>query len=265
MTERSRGRPPKYAPDEVRLRLLDAGREALELHGPGCGLDPVTLDWAIADAEVPRGSAYRLWRHETLTPQRCFRVAVQLDVLRRVGMGAPSMANKFKETFAEYEGYATSTDADDREWAFRTILRIVANHSFERLSSSRRWRVYQALRANVVAKATPREAAIDAVRQGERAQIDAYAALYEDIAELYGVRIREPFTMREFATCAFALNEGIATRVTKGFRRRNIPRPTGRRGEDENWTLFAVALEALTAHFFEPVGPVAPGSAGFSQ
>ena len=152
----------------------------------------------------------------------------------------------------DHEEHATSGDADDREWAFRTMLRIVANHSFEKLASSRKWQIYQALRSNVVAKAAPRKAAMDAVRRGEEAQIEAYAALYDDIAKLYGVRIREPFTMTEFATCAFALNEGIGSRVTTGFRRRDIMRRTGRHGEEENWTLFAVGLEALTQQFFEP-------------
>lgn len=28
--------------------------------------------------------------------------------------------------------------------------------------------------------------------------------------------------------------------------------PTGRNGEDQEWTLFAVGLEAILQHFFEP-------------
>lgn len=251
MTERSRGRPPKYPADEVRLRLLEAGREALQRHGPGCGLDPVTLDGAIADADVPRGSAYRLWQDEHIPPQQSFRRAVQLDVLRRVGLGAPAVTAKFKETYGEYAEFTRSDSAEDREWAFRTILRIVSNHSFERLDSSRSWPIYRALRSNVVAKAAPRADALEAVRRGEEAQIDAYAQMYDEIAKVYGVRIREPFTVREFAATAFALNEGIASRVTDGFRRRKIMQNTGRNGEEEEWTLFAVGLEALTKEFFE--------------
>ncbi|NNK92342.1 MAG: hypothetical protein HKO87_07905 [Acidimicrobiia bacterium] len=251
MKQRSRGRPPKYSAEEVRLKLLQAARETLRRQGPGCGLDPITLDEAIAEADVPRGGAYRLWQHDVLTPQLAFRVAVQLDILRRVGMGAPAVAAKLKETYGEFEEYADSSDPEDREWAFRTVLRIVANESFEKLDESRNWRIYRALRSNVIAKANPREAAIEAVRRGEEAQIDAYAQLYDEVAEVFGVTIREPFTVREFAAAAFALNEGIASRVSGGFRRRGIPRKTGREGEEEAWTLFAIGLEALANQFFE--------------
>jgi len=251
MAERSRGRPPKYPAEEVRLRLLEAGRDVLLRHGPGCGLDPVTLDGAIAEADVPRGSAYRLWQDEVLTPQQSYRQAVQLDLLTRVGTGVPATTAKFKETYEEYAEFSRSQEPAERDWAFRTILRLVANHSHDRLASSRTWRVYQALRSNVVAKATPREAAIDAIRRAEAVQIEAYADMYREIAKVYGIRIRKPYTIHEFATSAFALNEGIATRVTDGFRRQ-VTRPTGRNGEDEEWTLFAIGLEALADHYFEP-------------
>ena len=212
----------------------------------------MTLDGAIADADVPRGSAYRLWQDDNFTPQQSYRRAVQVAVLERAGQGVESMTAKFKETRDEYSVYLESDDPEDRDWAFRTILRIVANHSFERLDGSRCWRLYQALRGCVVAKTAPGVAALDAVRRGEEAQIEAYAAMYDEIAKVYGARIREPYTMKEFATCAFALNQGIASKVTEGFRRRDITRPTGRNGEDEDWTLFAVGLEALVDQFFEP-------------
>ena len=252
MAERSRGRPPKYPADEVRLRLLEAGREVVLRHGPGCGLDPVTLDGAIAEADVPRGSAYRLWQDDVLTPQQAYRQAVQIDLLRRAGDGVPEATAKFKETYDEFAEFSQSQDPDERKWAFRTIMRIVANHSYERLFESRKWRVYQALRSNVVAKASPRAEAIEVIRHAEAVQIEAYAEMYSEIAKVYGIRIREPYTMHEFATSAFALNEGIASRVTDGFRR-HVERPTGRHGEDEEWTLFAIGLEALADHYFEPV------------
>jgi hypothetical protein len=253
VTVKSRGRPPKYAPEEVRHRLIEAGREALERHGPGCGLDPVTLDDAIADAAVPRGSAYRLWQEDSIPPQKVFRQAVQLEVLRGVGLGAPMAAAKFKETYEQFSAYATSDDPEDRQFALRSVLRIVANHSYEMLVESRRWRIYRALRANVIAKAVPQLRAINAVRRGEEAQLDAYVDLYTEIADTFGFRIREPFTIREFAAASFALNEGIAARVTNDFRDREIVRPTGRNGEPESWTLFAIGLEALSQQFFDEV------------
>ncbi len=49
-----------------------------------------------------------------------------------------------------------------------------------------------------------------------------------------------------------ALAEGCSLRQHVDPHLGVILRPTGPRGEDQEWTLFAIGLEALLMHFFEP-------------
>ncbi|HLH28034.1 MAG TPA: hypothetical protein VKW77_03915, partial [Acidimicrobiales bacterium] len=56
--------------------------------------------------------------------------------------------------------------------------------------------------------------------------------------------------MAQLTTAAASLVGGFALR--RGGHDAVVSRPTGRDGEDQQWTLFAVALEALLRAFVEP-------------
>jgi hypothetical protein len=70
--------------------------------------------------------------------------------------------------------------------------------------------------------------------------------------ELFGVRIRRPWTMRHFTLAVTAYSEGCSLRTRIEESTEMIVRPTGPDGEDQEWTLFAIGLEALVHQFFEP-------------
>ena len=67
-----------------------------------------------------------------------------------------------------------------------------------------------------------------------------------------GFRLREEFTLHQFVIAADSLSQGygLRDRIDNSFAER-ILRPTGPGGEDQEWTLFAVAFEGLIEKFFE--------------
>lgn len=258
--QRPRGRPPKYPTEEVRSRLHEAARESLRQHGITSGLDAVTLDVCIAEADVPRGSAYRLFQVEGASPQDAFRREVALTLLRELParLGLEATRTDFENLYAEAKDELDSADLPERAHIARNMIRVGANENFRRLDTSSNWLIYSALRTAAVSRFDDPELR-QAVLEGEEYLIRRYTGLYKMIADAVGLRIREPYTYEEFAICAYALNEGIANRLSSSFRRYDIERPTGPDGEMQPWSLFAIAFEALVPKFFELEEPSPTG------
>jgi hypothetical protein len=77
---------------------------------------------------------------------------------------------------------------------------------------------------------------------------DTFGAL----AALLGLRIRRDADMSQFVMVLVALDQGFSLRHRINGMIEYVTRPTGPNGEDEDWTLFALGLEALVQQFFEP-------------
>ena len=94
---------------------------------------------------------------------------------------------------------------------------------------------------------------------------ETYAAL----GEFLGLRLREQFTMRQFAIAVEAFGEGCGLRDRVDHADlRGITRLTGTGDEPQEWTLFAIGFESLVRMFFEfdpdwqPPGPGEPPADG---
>jgi hypothetical protein len=93
----------------------------------------------------------------------------------------------------------------------------------------------------------------------ERALVTGYDAfndrieeIYMAVAKLLGYRLRKPLTLRQFAIAAATMGQGCGLRDRIDSREMDgILLPTGPNGEDQEWTLFAIAFEALVNQFFE--------------
>ena len=254
MNQRARGRPPKYPADEVRTRLLAAAREVLRTKGVRGGLDAVTLDAAILAADVPRGSAYRVWQSESMAPQDAFRTAVVMDVfLLPATTGLPATAEFIESELEKHAALIAEGKPAQMAWLGRELMRTVGEFNFEQLDASQNWRIYSALRTGATTQPDVPADVLESLREGEEYLIDQYSMLYEKMSQLLEMRIREPFTVQEFAACLYSVNEGLAGRLSSNYRKRGIPRPTGPAGEEQDWTLMSVAFEALVQYFWEPV------------
>lgn len=250
---RPRGRPPKYPPDEVRRRLLDAARDRLKAEGVESGLDVVTLDGAIMDADVPRGMAYKIWQDETRTPQDVFRRATVLDLLNiPATAGLPATREMTEAILAEHRETLATGDVATRKELLRQACRMVGAFNYGELANSGNWKLYSALRTAATTRPNVDPAVIDVLIEGENYLIAQYCKLYSEVAEAFRLFLRPGLTHEHFAAAAYAVNEGLALRVSEFPERTGIMLP-GPDGELEEWTLFAIAFEAIVDRFFGPL------------
>lgn len=252
MTSRPRGRPPKYPPAEVRARLIDVAIARLHSSGIRGGLDAVILDEAISESEVPRGAAYRMWQADGVSPQDAYRTAVILELLSMPATEGLPATREF--ALAELERHAEQMASGDPrlvEQVAREMMRTVGEFNFRNLDESVDWHIYTALRTAAHTRPDTPAGVLDVLRRGEEYLIDRYAEFYDEMTVLFGLRLREPYTMQEFSAAIYAANEGLAGRSARTYRRYGIPRPTGPNGEMQDWTLLSVVFEALVDQFFD--------------
>jgi len=79
-----------------------------------------------------------------------------------------------------------------------------------------------------------------------------WSANFMVLIDVLGVRLRRPWTMDQFAMAVIAYSEGCSLRQRTSDHIEMMIRPTGPNGEDQEWSLFAVGLEALVHQFLEP-------------
>ena len=234
----------------MRRRLIDAAIDILHVSGIESGLDAVTLDGAIIDADVPRGMSYKIWRLGDETPQDAFRHATVLDILGIPAVAGLPATRDF--TVSELEARASELASDDRDVrriAIGELIRRIGEFNHKALADSANWRIYTALRTAAVTRANADPAILSAIEAGETYLIDQYALFYGEVAEAVGLVLKPGFDMLEFSAAAYSLNEGISMRLGNSYRRDNIVRSNT--GQDQPWTLFAIALEGLIFHFFD--------------
>jgi hypothetical protein len=76
--------------------------------------------------------------------------------------------------------------------------------------------------------------------------------IYQFVLGLVGYRVRPGLTIRQFTISAEALTEGILLRErVNAHHFEGILRPTGADGQEQEWTLLGVAVDALAEVFFE--------------
>lgn len=248
--KRPRGRPPKYPPADVRRRLIDAAIETLHVSGVESGLDAVTLDGAILDADVPRGMSYKIWRIGDGTPQDAFRHAAVLDILSIPAVAGLPATREFTTTeLAARADALASDDLDVRRAAVSELIRVVGEFNHIALANSANWRIYTALRTAAVTRSDVDPAIVAALDAGEVFLIEQYADFYTEISDTVGLELKPGFDMLEFSSAAYSLNEGISMRLGDSYRRDKIVRKDTTNSEP--WTLFAIALEGLVFHFFD--------------
>ena len=143
---------------------------------------------------------------------------------------------------------------ESRRRTMREVARLTAAANTSVLNQSTDWLLWIGIWAmTAVGVAPERRRRIDsALEQAYLAMTDRMEAIYQAGLDYVGYRIRDGLTVNHFTIAVAALAEGCALRNrVDATRMRGIMRPTGPNGEEQEWTLFGLALDALAEQFFE--------------
>ena len=246
-------RRPQMRRDETRAMFLDAGVAILREHGLSAGSAVLTLKAARDRVEADHGVRFvnasligRIWKDQA---------DYQTDVLAAVA--ADDSNSEVGQTLDLVAPFLAGLDVQSpqaRLWSLREMCRVVSAEHADTLKASTDWALWIGILAmTAVGPATDRRERIDAaLRQSYEDVTAQMEAIYTALLDFMGFRVRAGTTVRQFAVAAAALTEGCVLRArVDPVPMEGIVRPTGPSGEDQEWTLFGLALHALTEQFFE--------------
>lgn len=251
---------PDSTLDDVRVKLIEAGTELLRERGVDLGLAEISLSDAIAKAQVTRSTAYRSLAHDELAPQAVLHRALLDNLLSQYGRGETRTGIENAIT-AELELHAdamTDGTTADRTHALRAIIRVGANCSYTNAVESSERSILTAMYGALRSSADASDWRHEALTEGERSLNDMFTSLHTGLASLFHYQMKPPVTMAQFSAAAASLIEGMAMRHGFNDEVVMIDRPTGPAGSPQEWSLFAVALEALFIGMCEPDDHLTP-------
>jgi len=259
--QETRRRPgPDSTLDDVRAKLIQAGIELLAERGVELGLGDITLSETINRAQVTRSTAYRSLADDEHSPQ----TVLQRELIHylvddytrsttRQGIG--------EAIDAELALHVTALESGDcraRSNAMRSIIRVGANTSYLGVIASQERAIITAIYGSVRSSPRPPDWRNEALIQGENKLTKMFTDFYVGLSDLFQYRAKPEYTLDQFTAAGASMLEGMAMRhgfndLTSEFTQRK-----NTYGELEDWTLYAIAFEALFTGMCEPVDPVDP-------
>jgi len=242
--------------------MMTAGLELLAEDGLGIGTEELTFKRVFDRVEASTGKRLtnasvirRVW-----TNQAEFQDDV-LSAVARAGDGGGEIGDTASALIALLQSIDVTSPAGRRR-GLSQLCRVGGDVSLRALVDSRRWSLWVGVWVLAVT-GPPSERG----RRIQKALVEGYETTTELWVELYsamvfhlGLRVRAPFTLRQFIESVGALIQGCALRAGADTDPPAILRPTGPGGRSEPWSLFAIALEALVMQYLE-LDPDWPGPA----
>jgi hypothetical protein len=240
--------------DELHQLVLHVGIELLLEEGLGTGAEHLTFKRvferlaATSGVRVTNASVIgRIWVSQD---------EFQIDVLSSIAgnEGSQSFEQSLVALALVLEAADRST-VESRWQTLREMCRVGGAANLDALVTSRTWPSWVGVWALVMAGTDNerKRPLVDALVDGYEMITNNNGESYATMSHFLGLRVRSPLTLRQFTIAADALAEGCALRdPVDQTSTRCIVRPTGPNGEDQEWTLFGVGLEALADEFFEP-------------
>ncbi len=254
-------RQPKQSRDELRSLLLETGRSILVEEGLGTGADALTFKRVFK--RVEKESGIRLTNASIIRRVWENQADYQADVLATIATDEEraEVADTLEALHMMFEGVDLSVP-ETRARAMREVCRIGGAENMLALGRSKNWSLWM----GVWALGTAEDQLGDqkriraALMEGYDAVTELWEGAYGLLADILGLQLREPLTMRQFTIAVGALAEGCSLRHRVDDQMKGVLLPTGPDGEAEEWTIFAVGLEALLRQFFELDPDWSPGS-----
>lgn len=260
-------RPGRVPADEVRRRMLEAGRAIALEAGAGLTIDNLRLEEVIARAEVPRSSVYRLWAYKDQY------IDDLLIYLAGPGSWFKSVEAFDPETFAVVKAVINGNwhlvgTVEGRRAVLCEVVRLAAARNYRALTESHQWRMHNALIATVGSTrgGLARTKIAVALEHAQFQSRMSMVGLFSYLGAALGLRARDPDRSIEHMTMAggqlvqsMALRNVLAQaalphagEAVSSHRLLNVPIPgPGIDGKPAEWTLTAFSYLAILDAFTE--------------
>ena len=186
-------RPERVPAEEVRQRMLEAGRELAIEAGAALTIEHLRLEEVIQRARVPRSSVYRLWpyREEYIDDLLCY--------LAGAGNWFNDRPVFDPETFtvlrqAVEDNRELLATPDGRRALLCEIVRLTVAQNYAALTESGTWRLHMALSATLgsTRSGVARQQIAAALEESQRRSRESLVAVFGFLAAELGLRLRDP-------------------------------------------------------------------------
>jgi AcrR family transcriptional regulator len=268
-------RPERVSAEEVRQRMLDAGRELALEAGAALTIEHLRLEEVIQRARVPRSSVYRMW---------AYRDDYIDDLLSYLaGMGNSFGARPVLDTgsFSDVEQIIAENASllgslEGRRALLCEVTRVTVTRNYQALTESMPWRLHMALVATLgsTRSGEARKRIAAALEDSQRRSREWLIGVLGQVERVLGLRLRNPaHTLDHVALAGGLLVQSLALRnvqvqaaagapegpgmasasdttMVNGLLNDPIPGP-GLHGEPAEWTLAAFAYLGVVDAFME--------------
>jgi AcrR family transcriptional regulator len=207
-------RAERVAAEEVRQRMLDAGRQLAHEVGAALTIEHLRLEEVIQRARVPRSSVYRLW------PYREDYIDDLLCYLAGEGSWFSDRTVLDPETFDLAVRVVTDNRAmlatpEGRRALMCEVVRITVTRNYEVLTESLPWRLHMALIATLGSTRSggARRRIAAALEDAQRRSRASLVTVLDHLAAVLGYRLRNPaFTLDHVQLAGGLLIQAMAQR-----------------------------------------------------
>jgi hypothetical protein len=248
-----RGRKPRLTRAELRSLLLESALDILREEGLQTGSVNITFK-RVCDRvrvrtgiQVTNGSVIkRIWENQA---------EFQAEVLAVVAndLSRPELGLIF-EALGPLLDEAVPSDPESRARLVQQVCRVGGEANAVTTAESPNYPLWMHVVTTAITTShtEQRERILRVLREGYTSFTKSWEESFAAMAALLGLRIRPESDMSQFVMVLAALDQGFSLRHRINGKIEYVTRPTGRNGENEDWTLFALGLEALVHQFFEP-------------
>ena len=207
-------RPERVPAEEVRQRMLDAGRELALEAGAALTIEHLRLEEVIQRARVPRSSAYRLWpyREDYADDLLCY-LADEGSWFSERPMHHPETFAIVKQVLADNTELLGTLDG--RRALFCEIVRLTADRNYAALTESAPWRLHMALVATLgsTRSGEARRRVAAALENAQQRSRESVVAVLGYLCATLGVRLRDPaYTLDHVQLAGGMLVQSLALR-----------------------------------------------------
>jgi hypothetical protein len=264
-------RPERVPAEEVRRRMLEAGRELAIESGAALTIEHLRVEEIIQRARVPRSSAYRMWpyREDYIDDLLCYLAGAGNWFLERPVFD-PETFTVLKQVVEDHRELIGSPEG--RRSLLCEIVRLTVAQNYRALSESGTWRLHMALSVTLgsTRSGEARQKIAAALEESQRVSRDSLVAVYGFLAQELGLRMRDPAATIEHMQLAGGLlvqsmalrnvqvraaadgDDDVAGEAATVDALLNTPLPgPGLHGQPAEWTLAAYAYMGVVDAFIE--------------